>query len=79
MEVLNRVFSLPPEKIKHAHRVVEAFEQGLKKGKASVNVDGKMVDTPVYQRAKLALEHAQAIARVEERKAKALASNRNPR
>jgi citrate lyase subunit beta/citryl-CoA lyase len=73
VEVLNRVFSPPPEKIEYARRVVEAFEEGIKQGTASVNLDGKMVDVPVYARAKLIFERAAAIAKVEERKEKALA------
>lgn len=72
--MLNRVFSAPPEKVAFARRVVEAFEEGLKKGTASVNLDGKMVDIPVYGGARLLLEHTEAIAKVKEGKTKALAS-----
>jgi citrate lyase subunit beta/citryl-CoA lyase len=71
--VLNRVFSPPPEKVEYARRAVEAFEEGVRKGTASVNMDGKMVDIPVYNRSKLILQRAEAIAVVEQRKAEALA------
>jgi citrate lyase subunit beta/citryl-CoA lyase len=71
--VLNRVFSPAPEKVEYARAAVEAFEEGLKRGTASVNVAGAMVDTPVYHRAKHILEQAAAIALVEKRKAHALA------
>jgi len=71
--VLNRVFSPPPEKVEYARRAVEAFEVGLRNGRASVNVDGAMVDTPVYRRAQHILERAAAIAEVEARKAERLA------
>jgi citrate lyase subunit beta/citryl-CoA lyase len=71
--VLNRVFSPDPAKVEYARRVVEAFEEGLKRGRASVNVDGQMVDIPVYNRARLILKRAQAIAEVERRKADGLA------
>jgi citrate lyase beta subunit len=74
--VLNRVFSPPPEKVKSAQTAAEAFEEGLKRGTASVNVAGEMVDIPVYRRAKRILEHAAAIAAVEQRKADALARSR---
>ena len=74
--VLNRVFSPPPEKVRSAQAAVEAFEEGLKRGTASVNVAGEMVDIPVYRRAKRILEHAAAIAAVEQRKADALARSR---
>lgn len=71
--ILNRVFSPPPESVARARKVVEVFEAGLRNGTASVSVDGAMVDTPVYRRAKHILERAAAIAEVENRKAAALA------
>jgi citrate lyase subunit beta / citryl-CoA lyase len=71
--ILNRVFSPDPAKIDYARRAVEAFEDGVKRGTASVNLDGKMVDVPVYRRAQVILERARAIAALERRKAEALA------
>lgn len=73
VEVLNRVFSPDSAKVEYARRVVEAFVEGLKRGTASVNVNGQMVDIPVYHRARLILNRAEAIAEVERRKADALA------
>jgi len=73
VEVLNRVFSTDSAKVEYARRVVEAFVEGLKRGTASVNVNGQMVDIPVYHRARLILNRAEAIAEVERRKADALA------
>ena len=73
--VLHRVFSPAPERVAPARRVVEAFEEGLRRGTASVNVDGAMVDPPVYRRARRILDHALALAEVERRKADALARN----
>jgi citrate lyase subunit beta/citryl-CoA lyase len=71
--VLNRIFSPDPVQVEYARRVVEAFEKGLNGGTASVNVDGQMVDIPVYNRACLIQRRAEAIAVVERRKAEALA------
>jgi citrate lyase subunit beta/citryl-CoA lyase len=73
VEILNRVFSPDPAKVAYARRVVEAFEKGLAQGTASVNVDGRMVDIPVYNRAKLILQRAEAIAELERKKDNALA------
>ena len=53
--------------------MVEAFESGVNSGTASVNVDGKMVDIPIYYRVKRILEKAEAIEALEKRKAEALA------
>jgi citrate lyase subunit beta/citryl-CoA lyase len=74
--VLNRVFSPDPAKVEYARRVVEAFEEGLRRGTASVNLDGKMVDVPVYKRAEVILARARLIEETERRKAAALAAAR---
>jgi citrate lyase subunit beta / citryl-CoA lyase len=73
--VLNRVFTPDPGKVEHARRVVEAFEDGVRRGTASVNLDGKMVDVPVYKRAQVVLARARVVAETERRKAEALARN----
>ena len=74
--VLNRVFTPDPDQAEYARRVVEAFEEGVRKGTASVNLDGKMVDVPVYKRALVILQRARAVAATEQRKAQALAKLR---
>lgn len=71
--VLNRVFSPDPAKVEHARRVVEAFEDGLRRGTASVSLDGRMVDIPVYKRAEVILARARVVAETERRKAEARA------
>ena len=71
--VLNRVFSPDPAKVAYAEQVVTAFEEGVRRGTASVNVDGKMVDVPVYKRALVILNRARAVAETERRKKEALA------
>jgi citrate lyase subunit beta/citryl-CoA lyase len=71
--ILNEVFSPTPAKVDQARRIVEAFEEGLKTGRAAINLNGRMVDTPIYKQAKAVMERAEAIAAVESRKAKALA------
>ena len=70
--ILNRVFSPPPARIEHARRVVAAFEEGLKNGRASVSLDNRMVDPPIYKQALLVIERAEAISNLEQRKAQAL-------
>ena len=71
--VLNRVFTPDPAKVEYAERVVAAFEDGVRRGTASVDVDGKMVDVPVYKRALVILNRARSVAETERRKAAALA------
>lgn len=73
--VLNRVFTPDPAKVENARRVVEAFEDGARRGTASVSLDGKMVDVPVYKRAQVVLARARAVADTERHKAEVLARN----
>jgi citrate lyase subunit beta/citryl-CoA lyase len=70
--VLNRVFTPDPAAVDHARRVVEAFEDGVRRGTASVNLDGAMVDVPVYKRAQVVTARARAVEETERRKAEAL-------
>jgi len=69
--VLNRVFSPDPAKVEYARRAVAAFEEGERRGTASVNLDGKMVDIPVYKRAQVILARARAVEEAERRRAAA--------
>jgi citrate lyase subunit beta / citryl-CoA lyase len=70
--VLNRVFTPDPARVDHARRVVEAFEDGVRRGTASVNLDGKMIDVPVYKRAQVVMARARAVEETERRKAEAV-------
>lgn len=57
--IANRVFSPTAEELEEARSIVEAFErEGLEQGRAAISLDGKMVDSPVYLRAKRLLEWA---------------------
>jgi citrate lyase subunit beta / citryl-CoA lyase len=73
--VLNRVFTPDPAKVEHARTVVEAFEEGVRRGTASVNLDGRMVDVPVYKRAQVVLARARVVTETERRKSVALGRN----
>lgn len=64
--VAHEIYSPTPEEVAHAKRVKEFFEtEGLAKGLAAVPLDGKMVDTPVYQSALNVLEFFDAIQEKE--------------
>jgi citrate lyase subunit beta/citryl-CoA lyase len=71
--VLNRVFTPDAAVVERARRVVEAFEDGVRRGTASVNLDGAMVDVPVYRRAQVVMARAHLVADTERRKVDALA------
>jgi citrate lyase subunit beta/citryl-CoA lyase len=69
---LNRGFSVPPEEADQMRRALEAFEEGLMRGTASVNVDGRMIDIASAERCRRVLRRAAAIAAMDERKSKAM-------
>lgn len=49
---------LDPAEVERARRVVDAFEQAEAAGSASIQVDGRFVDYPIYERAKQKLRLA---------------------
>jgi citrate lyase subunit beta/citryl-CoA lyase len=68
VEPLNVHFSPTADEVARARRVVAAYESAEREGRASVGVDGKMVDIPVYERARRLLARADAIEAKEARK-----------
>jgi len=51
VEIANRVFSPGAEQLNWAARVVDAYEEGERRGLGAVGLDGQMVDRPIYLRA----------------------------
>ena len=60
--ILNEEFRPGAEEVDHARRVVVAYDKALAEGVGAVTVDGKMIDVPVVERARLLLEREGAIA-----------------
>ena len=56
VEVLNQAFTPSTEELQAAQKIVTEFSTALKDAKGAIAVDGKMVDLPVYNRAKQLLE-----------------------
>lgn len=71
---LNAGFSPSADDVARARTVVAAFEAAVAQGRASVGVDGKMVDVPVAERARRLLARAAAIEAKEADKRAALAA-----
>ena len=59
-----------PQEVDHARRVVAAYDKALAEGVGAVTVDGKMIDVPVVERARLLVEREEAIAAREAKKAR---------
>lgn len=61
--IANRVFMPSEEEISEARMIVDVFErEGIAKGLAAIPLEGRMVDTPIYWRAKRLLEWAESAA-----------------
>jgi citrate lyase subunit beta / citryl-CoA lyase len=60
--ILNEEFRPSAEEIDHARRVLAAYDKALAEGIGAITVDGKMIDVPVVERARLLVEREEAIA-----------------
>lgn len=58
IEKTHMVFTPSDEELKNCQKIVDAFEEAEKQGAAAVQVDGKMVDYPVYSQALKKLQFA---------------------
>jgi citrate lyase subunit beta/citryl-CoA lyase len=61
VDIVNEIFSPSEMEIKHAKRVLKVIEEARAQGKGAISLDGKMIDAPIVQRAKLVMEAARAI------------------
>jgi citrate lyase subunit beta/citryl-CoA lyase len=65
--ILNEEFRPSPAEVEHGSRVVAAYDKALAEGIGAVTVDGKMIDVPIVERARLLVEREEAIAARETR------------
>jgi citrate lyase subunit beta/citryl-CoA lyase len=72
--ILNEEFRPSPAEVEHGRRVVAAYDRALAEGVGAVTVDGKMIDVPVVERARLLVEREAAIA-AREARMQAMAAN----
>lgn len=63
--VINDVFTPPPDVVDYQRKVLAAFEEAEGQGKASIAVDGKMVDYAVARVARTIIARAEAAAAAE--------------
>lgn len=59
--ILNEVFGVSDEEIQHAERVVEADRLATLEGRGSCELDGKMIDAPIVERARRTLDRARQL------------------
>lgn len=57
----NEIFSPTAEEVAYARKVIEAFEEAEREGKAAIQLEGKFIDYPIVKRARRIYDFAQAI------------------
>jgi citrate lyase subunit beta / citryl-CoA lyase len=67
--ILNQEFAPSADEIAHAERVVAAYEKATAEGVGAIQIDGRMIDVPIVERAQALLARQRAIAAREARKA----------
>jgi citrate lyase subunit beta / citryl-CoA lyase len=58
IDALNECFSPSEQEVAHAERIVAAYEEAERRGRASTSLDGWVIDVPVVKRARALLELA---------------------
>lgn len=58
IELLHNLYAPSQKEVEHAIRVIEAAESSAQEGRGVVSLNGKMVDSPVIERARLVLSRA---------------------
>jgi citrate lyase subunit beta/citryl-CoA lyase len=67
IDPVNRIFRPSDEDVEDARKVVAAFDEAVERGHASVQIEGRMIDTPVAKRARELIAYANEIAEGERR------------
>lgn len=57
IETVNNIFVPTTKEIAEAKKIVQAYEEAIRVGQGAIQVDGKMIDVPIYERAKKMLKH----------------------
>lgn len=65
IELLHNLFASTQKDVDQAKRIIEAAEEAEKQGSGVVSLNGKMIDAPIIERAKLVLERAKSGIREE--------------
>jgi citrate lyase subunit beta/citryl-CoA lyase len=70
--LLNEGFSPSAEEVASAKRVIAAFERAAADNRGSIEVDGKMIDIPIVDRAQRLVDRAQRLARLADARPRGL-------
>ncbi len=60
--ILNETFAPTESEVREARRIVEAYDEALRRGVGAIQIEGRMIDVPVADRARAVLSRAEANA-----------------
>jgi citrate lyase subunit beta/citryl-CoA lyase len=63
VDLVNEAFSPSDREITYAYRVFDAIASAKEQGKGAISLDGKMIDAPIVERARIILETARELGR----------------
>ena len=66
--ILNEAFSPTAEQVSESREIVSLFDNANLEGRAAIQFQGKMIDVPVYERARKTLELAKVIEEIDSAK-----------
>lgn len=66
VDCVNEIFSPSQAEIQYAGMVIEAIEKAKAEGKGAVSLNGKMIDAPIVERAKIVLSAARELGVLHE-------------
>ena len=61
VEVLNNFFMPSPEEVSYAQQVIKVYEKAQEEGSSATKLDGKMIDTPIAEKAYRVMKRKEAI------------------
>jgi citrate lyase subunit beta/citryl-CoA lyase len=61
VDCVNEMFSPGPGEIEYARRVFDSIKTAKEQGKGAIALDGKMIDAPIVERARIVLESAREL------------------
>ena len=60
--VINRVFTPSEDEVEEARRIVEAFEAAQARGDGRAELNGSLIETPIYRNAQQLLDRYESFA-----------------
>ena len=61
VRIVHQIFTPTEKEVAHAERVISAYNAAIERNSGVINLDGKMIDTPMVLRAERVLAYAKSV------------------